>query len=141
MYWSANEATKNLVWRFAFPAVGASLFIMWGSKEVVRLLIRWRLVVRDEVYLIGERLHNFGERKAPVVQQPVVSLRSEEQTATAAAAGQVEQGGVSGGVSGGNANGAVLGQQQQQQQQASRAGAGERRHVTGEIGRGELVFL
>jgi E3 ubiquitin-protein ligase MARCH6 len=38
---------------------------LWASKEAVRMLTRWRLVVRDEVYLIGERLHNFGERKAP----------------------------------------------------------------------------
>lgn len=39
---------------------------MWASNVLVRLLGRWRLVVRDEVYLIGERLHNFGDRKAGV---------------------------------------------------------------------------
>ncbi|KAF1840132.1 RING finger membrane protein [Cucurbitaria berberidis CBS 394.84] len=66
MYWGASQATKSMVWRFSFPAVGLSLGAMWASKEVVRLLVRWRLVVRDEVYLIGERLHNFGEKKAPV---------------------------------------------------------------------------
>jgi len=66
LYRNANEATKNLLWRFSFPAVGLALVVMWASSAVVRLLVRWRLVVRDEVYLIGERLHNFGERKAPV---------------------------------------------------------------------------
>ncbi|KAH7377642.1 RING finger membrane protein [Pyrenochaeta sp. MPI-SDFR-AT-0127] len=71
MYWGASAATKSKVWRFSFPAVGLSLIIMWGSKEVVRLLVRWRLVVRDEVYLIGERLHNFGEKKAPVQTPPI----------------------------------------------------------------------
>ncbi|CAO2652103.1 Nn.00g003860.m01.CDS01 [Neocucurbitaria sp. VM-36] len=65
MYWGASQATKSMVWRFSFPAVGLSLGAMWASKEIVRLLVRWRLVVRDEVYLIGERLHNFGEKKAP----------------------------------------------------------------------------
>ena len=65
MYWGADQATKSMIWRFSFPAVGISLVAMWGSTEILRLLVRWRLVVRDEVYLIGERLHNFGERKAP----------------------------------------------------------------------------
>ncbi|KAL1799189.1 hypothetical protein ACET3X_003226 [Alternaria dauci] len=65
LYRGASETTKNLLWRFSFPAVGLALVAMWASSAVVRLLVRWRLVVRDEVYLIGERLHNFGERKAP----------------------------------------------------------------------------
>jgi E3 ubiquitin-protein ligase MARCH6 len=65
LYRGASEATKNQLWRFSFPAVGLSLVLMWVSSAVVRLLVRWRLVVRDEVYLIGERLHNFGEKKAP----------------------------------------------------------------------------
>lgn len=65
LYWGASEATKKLVWRFSFPAVGMSLVVLWISNAVIRLLVRWRLVVKDEVYLIGERLHNFGERKAP----------------------------------------------------------------------------
>ena len=63
LYHGASQATKNQVWRFSFPAVGLSLVLMWASSAVVRLLVRWRLVVRDEVYLIGERLHNFGEKK------------------------------------------------------------------------------
>ncbi|EUC36413.1 hypothetical protein COCCADRAFT_88403 [Bipolaris zeicola 26-R-13] len=66
LYRGASEATKNQVWRFSFPAVGLSIVLMWASSAVVRLLVRWRLVVRDEVYLIGERLHNFGEKRAPV---------------------------------------------------------------------------
>lgn len=53
-----------MVWRFSFPAVGLSLVAIWAGKEALRMLRRWRLVVRDEVYLIGERLHNFGERRA-----------------------------------------------------------------------------
>jgi E3 ubiquitin-protein ligase MARCH6 len=64
LYSGASEQTRNMVWRFSFPAVGLSIVAMWASKEAVRMLTRWRLVVRDEVYLIGERLHNFGERRA-----------------------------------------------------------------------------
>jgi E3 ubiquitin-protein ligase MARCH6 len=79
LYRGASEATKNLLWRFSFPAVGLALVFMWASSAVVRLLVRWRLVVRDEVYLIGERLHNFGERKAPV--QSASAVDAETQTA------------------------------------------------------------
>jgi E3 ubiquitin-protein ligase MARCH6 len=78
LYAGATEQTRNMVWRFSFPAVGLSLVAMWASKEAVRMLTRWRLVVRDEVYLIGERLHNFGEKKAPV------QSRATEEAITAA---------------------------------------------------------
>lgn len=64
MYTGADEQVKNMVWRYSFPAVGMSLCGMWTSRELLKIMIRWKLVVRDEVYLIGERLHNFGERKA-----------------------------------------------------------------------------
>jgi E3 ubiquitin-protein ligase MARCH6 len=66
LYAGASEHTRNMVWRFSFPAVGMSLVVMWAGQQGMRVLRRWRLVVRDEVYLIGERLHNFGEKKAPV---------------------------------------------------------------------------
>ncbi|KAF1835634.1 RING finger membrane protein [Decorospora gaudefroyi] len=72
LYYGASQATKNQVWRFSFPTVGLSLVLLWASQAIIRLLVRWRLLVRDEVYLIGERLHNFGERKAPV-QTPMPS--------------------------------------------------------------------
>jgi E3 ubiquitin-protein ligase MARCH6 len=78
LYAGATEQTRNMVWRFSFPAVGLSLVAIWASKEAVRMLTRWRLVVRDEVYLIGERLHNFGEKKAPV------QSRATEEAITAA---------------------------------------------------------
>lgn len=74
LYYGATAATKNQVWRFSFPAVGLSLAAMWVSNAVIRLLVRWRLIVRDEVYLIGERLHNFGEKKAVVLEHEDVAL-------------------------------------------------------------------
>ncbi|OAL43812.1 RING finger membrane protein [Pyrenochaeta sp. DS3sAY3a] len=66
LYWGAGATTKNMLWRFSFPVVGVAIAATWMGREAVRLLIRWRLVIRDEVYLIGERLHNFGERRARV---------------------------------------------------------------------------
>ncbi|KAL6150749.1 hypothetical protein ACJQWK_00426 [Exserohilum turcicum] len=76
LYRGASEVTKNQVWRFSFPVVGLSLVLMWASSAAVRLLVRWRLVVRDEVYLVGERLHNFGEKKAPARVPSATSMPS-----------------------------------------------------------------
>ncbi|ORY12980.1 hypothetical protein BCR34DRAFT_600273 [Clohesyomyces aquaticus] len=61
----AADATKSQVWRFSYPLVGLAVVAFWTAREGVSMLNRWRMVVRDEVYLIGERLHNFGEKKAP----------------------------------------------------------------------------
>jgi E3 ubiquitin-protein ligase MARCH6 len=65
LYRGASEATKNQVWRYSFPVVGLSIAVMFTGRMLARIVTRWRLVVRDEVYLIGERLHNFGEKRAP----------------------------------------------------------------------------
>ncbi|KAH9881124.1 hypothetical protein J1614_001618 [Plenodomus biglobosus] len=70
LYFGASQATKNAVWRFSFPAVGLSAGVMWVIGVLGRLVRRWRGVVRDEVYLIGERLHNFGDKKAVAVEGP-----------------------------------------------------------------------
>jgi E3 ubiquitin-protein ligase MARCH6 len=69
LYRDASEEAKNLVWRYSFPVVGLSIAVMFASRMLARIVTRWRLVVRDEVYLIGERLHNFGEKRAPQPRQ------------------------------------------------------------------------
>ena len=53
-----------LAYRYAYPmclalcCVGFAMYILLGWVK------DWRMKIRDEVYLIGERLHNFGDRKA-----------------------------------------------------------------------------
>ncbi|KAF2492768.1 hypothetical protein BU16DRAFT_513975 [Lophium mytilinum] len=59
----ASEEVKRLVWRFCYPVVAGAGGGVWGARVCVTWVRRWRGVVRDEVYLIGERLHNFGERR------------------------------------------------------------------------------
>lgn len=69
--WTANQvlfASKSStfqahVYRYSYPAVLA--FGLWlAVSYLVGMAFRgWRQRIRDEVYLIGERLHNFGERK------------------------------------------------------------------------------
>ncbi|KAF2803294.1 uncharacterized protein BDZ99DRAFT_576204 [Mytilinidion resinicola] len=62
-----SEEVKRLVWRFCYPVVAGAGGGVWGARVCVRWVRRWRGVVRDEVYLIGERLHNFGERRGGAV--------------------------------------------------------------------------
>ncbi|KAL2161790.1 hypothetical protein VTH06DRAFT_7574 [Thermothelomyces fergusii] len=55
-----HDAFVVLVYRMSFPFV-ASLVLgglaLWSMLGVFR---RWQVRIRDEAYLIGERLHNFG---------------------------------------------------------------------------------
>jgi E3 ubiquitin-protein ligase MARCH6 len=69
LFRGATEAARNQVWRYSFPVVGLMLVATLAGRVLARIVTRWRLVVRDEVYLIGERLHNFGEKKAPQRRQ------------------------------------------------------------------------
>lgn len=65
------------VYRYVYPA---SLCAAWMLYMVYLfgLAVRgWRMRIRDEVYLIGERLHNFGERKATLGSPPVGLRRIE----------------------------------------------------------------
>lgn len=62
---SASEEIQNQVWRFSFPVVGLAFLAVWLGRAGVRMINRWRMIIRDEVYLIGERLHNFGEKRPP----------------------------------------------------------------------------
>lgn len=58
----------------------------WGLTLWVK---RWRARIRDEAYLIGERLHNFGERKPKV--RSVMSEARRFDAAVADAEGSVQR--------------------------------------------------
>ena len=58
-----SEHNKMLVFRFAYPAVLAFAGWVYVLHLVSRAVAGWKMRIKDEVYLIGERLHNFGERK------------------------------------------------------------------------------
>jgi E3 ubiquitin-protein ligase MARCH6 len=59
-----SEQDKILVYRYVYPAVLASITLAYLGYLLGLAVRGWRMKIRDEVYLIGERLHNFGERKA-----------------------------------------------------------------------------
>jgi len=67
-----HDDVRTMVYRYSYPALGAVLVALFLVMEVSRATERWRARVRDEVYLVGERLHNFGEKKPPAGTKSVV---------------------------------------------------------------------
>ena len=65
-FFSAAESSKAVVYRYSYPTVSFIILAYAFGRVLARAIGRWRAKVRDEVYLIGERLHNFGEKRARV---------------------------------------------------------------------------
>lgn len=55
----AREA-RVLVFRMAYPFAALFLVAFLVTRRVMRVFDGWKVRIRDEAYLIGERLHNFG---------------------------------------------------------------------------------
>jgi E3 ubiquitin-protein ligase MARCH6 len=60
-------------YRYTYPMCLALHMVSIALWAIFGMLKEWRMMIRDEVYLIGERLHNFGERKisSPTVEAGV----------------------------------------------------------------------
>ncbi|KAG5304184.1 RING finger domain-containing protein [Histoplasma capsulatum G186AR] len=52
------------VYRYCFPATLMGVLLLWALRLARNQIAIWRASIRDDVYLIGERLHNFGEKRA-----------------------------------------------------------------------------
>ncbi|KAJ5628776.1 hypothetical protein N7490_011004 [Penicillium lividum] len=61
LYWA--EAQQN-IYRYAYLATLLFALGAWSIHLVLRWVTVWRINMRDDVYLIGERLHNFSEKRA-----------------------------------------------------------------------------
>ncbi|KAF6230643.1 hypothetical protein HO173_011180 [Letharia columbiana] len=62
-YSAEDEIFKACVYRYSYPGVLAIGFAATFVTLLSRAFTGWRRKIRDEVYLIGERLHNFGDSK------------------------------------------------------------------------------
>jgi len=62
---SLTEIACTKLYRYAYPLCASQALAVWCVREAVKATRRWRSKIKDEVYLIGERLHNFGEKKPP----------------------------------------------------------------------------
>ena len=78
-----DDLFRACVYRYSYPGVLGLGFVIASVWLLAKAFSGWRKKVRDEVYLIGERLHNFGEIKrrkgsgkgkgrAAVIADPVV---------------------------------------------------------------------
>jgi E3 ubiquitin-protein ligase MARCH6 len=67
IFYSASGAVHSQVYRYCYPASLAAALALWAVHLLRRQIDIWRVSIRDDVYLIGERLHNFGEKRAKEV--------------------------------------------------------------------------
>ncbi|KAK4041331.1 hypothetical protein C8A01DRAFT_14917 [Parachaetomium inaequale] len=59
------DACVVLIYRMSFPLVALAIAAGLAVWSVVGVFRSWQVRIRDEAYLIGERLHNFGGANAP----------------------------------------------------------------------------
>ena len=64
---SADSGMQSSVYKYSYPALLALGLCSVGLYLLCWALKGWKQRIRDEVYLVGERLHNFGEKRAPTV--------------------------------------------------------------------------
>jgi E3 ubiquitin-protein ligase MARCH6 len=61
---SVYDACVVLIYRMSFPLVALAIVGVCTLWSVVGVFRSWQVRIRDEAYLIGERLHNFGGTNA-----------------------------------------------------------------------------
>lgn len=57
-----SRTQHALLYRYAYPLCLFLVIDVYLTWSLFGMLKGWRMKIRDEVYLIGERLHNFGDR-------------------------------------------------------------------------------
>lgn len=63
LFYTRTEAQSH-IYRYAYPATLLVVLAAWTIHLVLQRVAIWRINIRDDVYLIGERLHNFSEKRA-----------------------------------------------------------------------------
>jgi E3 ubiquitin-protein ligase MARCH6 len=58
-----NPEVHPKVYRYAYPLTLSVSLLLWLGFLAHRQVEIWRVNIRDDVYLIGERLHNFREKR------------------------------------------------------------------------------
>ncbi|GAM82739.1 hypothetical protein ANO11243_007250 [Dothideomycetidae sp. 11243] len=81
-----SKMARTKIYRYSYPILLCHFLALWGALTLNKAMGRWKNLIKDEVYLVGERLHNFGERKPPQGskgimkkgKEPVGAQQSEE---------------------------------------------------------------
>lgn len=61
----ASSELSHQIYRYSYPAVLVVSVASIGIYFLYTLFDRWKQSLRDEIYLVGEQLHNHGERRPP----------------------------------------------------------------------------
>ncbi|KAL5339796.1 hypothetical protein BJX70DRAFT_363209 [Aspergillus crustosus] len=61
---ASQPELQSTVYRYAYPATLAVYLVAWIVYLVCCQVEVWQVSIRDEFFLIGERLHNFREKRA-----------------------------------------------------------------------------
>lgn len=74
-----DRPEKHLVaYRYAYPMCFCFCCIVYALYILLSWMKDWKMKIRDEAYLMGERLHNFGERKSSANGVSVPNVRRIE---------------------------------------------------------------
>lgn len=71
------------IYRYTYPILLTLAFNLYTARKLLARIERWRVKIRDEVYLIGERLHNFPAQE---------DGKAKKRTKGSAAKGKVKAG-------------------------------------------------
>ncbi|KAL4917210.1 hypothetical protein BDW62DRAFT_184386 [Aspergillus aurantiobrunneus] len=67
---ASHPELQPKVYRYAYPITLAMGLMVWIAYLACRQVEVWQVSIRDEFFLVGERLHNFREKRAREVGVP-----------------------------------------------------------------------
>ena len=70
MFRQSSPAVHSMIYRCSYPMFLMCVFLHLAVRRFQHQIGIWRVNIRDDVYLIGERLHNFRERRKDVSGVP-----------------------------------------------------------------------
>ncbi|EPS41334.1 hypothetical protein H072_4758 [Dactylellina haptotyla CBS 200.50] len=82
----ASPELSHQIYRYSYPALLVVTLASVGLFFLYRLFDSWKQSLRDEIYLVGEQLHNHGDRRlpeapstAPVVPEAEPLINEQEE--------------------------------------------------------------
>ncbi|PNS17912.1 ERAD-associated E3 ubiquitin-protein ligase doa10 [Sphaceloma murrayae] len=85
-----DVTAKTKIYRYAYPIVLGHALAIWGTFAARKGVKKWKERIKDEVYSVGERLHNFGERRPPEGSKGFMKKGKEREVDEVVEGGVVE---------------------------------------------------
>ncbi|KAL3417465.1 E3 ubiquitin-protein ligase march6 [Phlyctema vagabunda] len=74
----ASSQEVKVIFRYAYPMMFAVVMVGVACWTLIGVVRGWKQRIKDEVYLIGERLHNFGDNKKGTNSVSIPALQRME---------------------------------------------------------------